>query len=275
MSKQKKMGLYETNKIVNIPAEDIMPNPAQPRKRFDSTALNELAESIRRYGILQPLVVRRQGRAYELVAGERRLKAAGIAGLNYVPCVILDVDTVDSSALALIENIHRCNLDFIEEAEAIYFLVTAYGLSQEEIAKKIGKSQSSVANKLRILKLPGELLYIIRENGLTERHARALLRVQGNEKRVAVLEQIIKQNMNVARTEEYIESILKEEGEKEPEPEKKAARPVYVLKDVRLFLNTISRGMNIMKRSGIEASCGRQETDTDIVVTITIPKESK
>lgn len=270
----KKNGLYETNRIVNIPAEDIMPNPAQPRKRFDSAALSELSESIRRYGILQPLVVRRKGKVYELVAGERRLKAARMAGMNYVPCVILDVDTVDSSALALIENIHRCNLDFIEEAEAIYFLVTAYGLSQEDVAKKIGKSQSSVANKLRILKLPGELLYIIREQGLTERHARALLRIPENEKRVAVLEQIIKQNMNVAKTEEYIDSVLNE-GEKCLKQKKTTAKPVYVLKDVRLFLNTISRGMNIMKRSGIEASCGQRETDTDIVVTITIPKESK
>ena len=273
MSKQKMDGLFETNKIIRIAVCDIIPNPSQPRKYFEPEALFELSESIREYGILQPLTVRRRGRGYELVAGERRLRAAKKAGLTHVPCVILDVDPLDSSALALIENLHRSDLDFIEEAEAIHFLITSYALSQEEVAKKIGKSQSAVANKLRILRLGGELLFVLRENGLTERHARALLRLPSEEARIAALEQMIREKMNVAKAEEYVETLLSEEGEnKRQEKKLSPVRSVYIIKDVRMFLNTITRGMNIMKKSGIEANYGQEETETDIVLTITIPK---
>jgi len=266
----KKHSLYETNRIVYLPVSDIQPNPAQPRRQFDPDALHELASSISVYGVLQPLTVRHCGRTFELVAGERRLRAAKLAGLHEVPCIILDVDTSESSVLALIENLHRRDLDFIEEAEGLSRLIRLYGLSQEEAAKKIGKSQSAVANKLRILKLPGEILYIIKEAGLTERHARALLRLETDEERIDALREIIKEGLNVAKAEEYIDSLINKKDE--PEPAKKPVRPIYVLKDVRLFLNTVNRGMNIMKQSGIAAEYGKNETDTDIVLTIKIPK---
>lgn len=271
MSKQKPSGLFETTKVVKLPVCDISPNPNQPRKHFDKASLTELSDSIKAYGILQPLAVRRIGRAYELVSGERRLKAAVMAGLTYVPCLILNADPTDSAILAIIENLHRSDLDFIEEAEAIYCLINTFKLSQEEAAQKIGKSQSAIANKLRILRLPGELLYIIRENGLTERHARALLRVSPD-MRVTALERIIRENMNVAKTEEYIDRLISGEEKEKPEKAPSPVRSIYVLKDVRLFLNTINRGMSIMKKSGIDASYGQSETETDIVLTITIPK---
>ncbi len=188
-----------------------------------------------------------------------------------MPCIILGVDAPESSILALVENLQRRDLDFIEEAEGFSRLVTQHGLSQETIARYVGKSQSAVANKLRLLKLSGEILYIIRESGLTERHARALLKLEGDEDKAAVLSTIIKKGLNVAQTEEYIETYLEQ---KEAPPEERA-RPIYVLKDVRLFLNTVARGVTMMKQSGIEAECGRDETESDIILTIRISKDGK
>lgn len=266
----KKRGIFETCHIVFVPVEDIKPNPSQPRKQFDREAIAELATSIKRYGILQPLSVRRKNKEYELVSGERRLRAAKLAGLTQVPCIVLGISDTDSSVLALVENLHRRDLDFIEEAEGLGRLIQEFGMSQEEAARKVGKSQSAVANKLRILKLPGEILYIIRQEGLTERHARALLRLKTDSDRVAVLKEIIDRGLNVARTEEYIEEFLNKK--EEPQVETKPSRPMYVLKDVRLFLNTVAKGMDMMKQSGIYAECGKSETGTDIILTIRIPK---
>lgn len=266
----RKNGIYESGRITYVKTENISPNPLQPRKIFDQESLKELAASIDKYGIIQPLTVRRRGRdCYELIAGERRLRAAKTLRLSKVPCIVLEVDKSDSSIIALIENLHRRDLDFIEEAEGIYHLINTFGLSQEETAKKLGKSQSAIANKLRILRLGGELLYIIRDAGLTERHARALLRLEDNQSRIMVLEKIINDGMNVARTEEYIDMLLSKSDEQEKLP---APKPIYVLKDVRLFLNTVSRGMTMMKESGIKAEYGKSETDTDIILTIKIPK---
>lgn len=273
MSLSKKRGLYETNRIIYLPINEILPNPDQPRKNFDPDGLKELAISIARYGVLQPLSVRRRGRSFELVAGERRLRASVLAGLQEVPCIILDIDVSDSSILALIENLQRRDLDFIEEAEGLNQLIRLYGMSQEDIARRIGKSQSSVANKLRILKLPKDILYTIREAGLTERHARALLRLPGNDLRAKALETILHEHMNVAAAELYIEGLL------EPQPPPKeptvAKGPAFRLKDVRLFLNTVNRSLDVMKRAGIDASCGTNETEQDIVLTIHISKKPK
>ena len=266
----KKRGLYESGRISYISVDSISPNPSQPRKQFDGDGIAELAGSIRRYGILQPLTIQRREGGFYLISGERRLRAAKLAGLSKVPCIILDVNDSESSVLALVENLHRRDLDFVEEAEGLSRLITDFGLSQEEAAAKVGKSQSAVANKLRILKLPREILTAILEAGLTERHARALLRIDDNDIRLLVLEQAIHCNLSVARTEELIDQILKGEN---PDTSKKRTPPVFVLKDVRLFLNTVSRGMWMMKQSGIDAEYGKDETDTHITLTIKIPKE--
>ncbi|MBQ3403914.1 MAG: ParB/RepB/Spo0J family partition protein [Oscillospiraceae bacterium] len=269
----KRHGLYESSRIVYIRTLDISPNPAQPRKSFDPDSLKELAESISRYGVLQPLSVHRNrdGYSYTLVAGERRLRAAKQAGLDEVPCVVLDVDRRESAILALIENLHRRDLDFIEEAEGLNNLIQVWGMSQDEAARRVGRSQSAVANKLRILRLPVDMLCTIREAGLTERHARALLRLP-DERRERALRHIIDEGLNVAGTERYIDELLAA-GEKRAEKGgKNSGRRIYVLRDVRVFLNTINRGMDIMRKSGIPAECGRSETDTDIVLTIKLPK---
>lgn len=268
----KKRGLFEAGKIVYLPVGEIAPNPDQPRKTFEPDALQELAGSIARYGVLQPLSVRRRPGGYELVSGERRLRAAKLAGLRDVPCIILDIGSQESSILALVENLQRKDLDFIEEAESLSRLVSQHGYRQEEVARLVGLSQSAVSNKLRLLKLPPALLLMMRDVGLTERHARALLRLEDAEDQTAAFSQIVRKNLNVAGTEALVDEWLQKKEQKRKNPPNK---PVYVLKDVRLFLNTLSRGMNIMQQSGIDASSTRDETDKEIILTIKIPKSSR
>jgi len=263
-----KSGLYESSVVTFLPVGEIRPNPSQPRKRFDDDSLLGLSESISRYGILQPLTVRRFGEKFELVAGERRLRAAKMADLAEVPCIILEVDDEEASILALVENLQRKDLDFVEEAEGLLYLIRHYTMSQEEAARRVGKSQSALANKLRLLRLSPEILSTIRENGLSERHARALLRLNSNEDQILALLEIVRRDMTVAKTEAYIESLLTQEKERSA----KRPRPIYIIRDVRFFLNTLTRGVDIMKRSGVDASVGKDETDTDIILTVKIPK---
>ena len=256
--------------VVWLPAEAIAPSPVQPRRHFDDTALEELSQSIRSYGILNPLTVRCCGRKYELVAGERRLRAAKLAGLREVPCILLDVNMEDAGLLALIENLQRRDLDFIEEAMGLSRLIRMFGMSQEEAARRIGKSQSAVANKLRLLKLPPDVLDKLRAYGLTERHGRALLRLGDENAQRMALETIAAHSMTVAAAEEYIEALLKtpeEKPEARPEP-----RRTLVLKDVRVFLNSLNRSLEVMKQGGIDAGVRREETEDSLILTISIPK---
>ena len=185
-------------------------NPNQPRKYFDPEAINQLAESIRQYGVLNPLTVRRTGEGYELIAGERRLRAAKQAGLLEVPCIVMAASEQDSSALALVENLQRRDLDFFEEAWGFKKLIDTFGLTQEEAARKVGKTQSAVANKLRLLKLSQENIRMIRDGGLTERHARALLRITEEKARLQATAYIIEHQFNVSRTEQYIDKLLEQ-----------------------------------------------------------------
>ena len=260
--------------IIYIRIDDISPSPVQPRKSFDSEALAELSESIRSYGILNPLTVRLRCGRYELVAGERRLRAAKLAGLREVPCILLDVNMEDASLIALVENLQRKDLDFIEEAEGISQLIRMFGMSQEEAARRIGKSQSAVANKLRLLKLPRDILDSLRENGLTERHGRALLRLPDPEVQREALGYIIDNGLTVAATDAYIDALLSA-PEELPAPEKPEPRRTFVLKDVRVFLNTLSRSIDLMKQGGIDAGMRREETEDSLILTISIPKNKQ
>ena len=261
----RRKGLYETGRVIYLHPDVLHPNPNQPRKRFSPDGLEELAASIREHGVLQPLTVRKVDGSFELVSGERRLRAARMAGLSEVPCIVIDVDGVCSSLLALVENLQRRDLDFLEEAMALDRLIHTYDLSQDEAARRIGKSQSAVANKLRLLKLSPRLLDRLRQNGLTERHARALLRLETEEQQWEVLEYVIDHHLTVAQTEAYIEARLTP-----PPPRKK--KPTFILKDVRLFLNTVTKGLSMMKDAGMNAEYGRQETEDAILLTIKIPK---
>ena len=257
--------------IIYLNTEDIYPNPVQPRKLFDDESLEELSRSIRDYGILNPLSVRIRGSRYELVAGERRLRAAKLAGLREVPCILLDVNMEDASLIALVENLQRRDLDFIEEANGINQLIRMFGMSQEEAARRIGKSQSAVANKLRLLKLPRDVLEGLRENGLSERHGRALLRLPEPEQQREALMYIVDNGLNVAAADAYIDALLSRPAE-EPEPEKPEGRRTFILKDVRVFLNTLSRSIDLMKQGGIAAGVRREETEDSLILTISIPK---
>ena len=257
-------GLFSSGRVLWLPAGALKPNPDQPRQHFAQDGLEELAESIKVHGILQPLSVRCTDGGYVLVSGERRLRAARLAGLREVPCIVVEVDELSSSLLALVENLQRRDLDFWEEARALDKLIRTYHLSQEEAARRIGKSQSAVANKLRLLKLSPALLEKLRSAGLTERHARALLRLEDEPARSAALDRIIAAGLTVAQTEAYIESLL------HPAPPKR--KPTYLIRDVRLFLNTVSRAMQVMQGAGIPAQCDRQDTDDAVLLTIRIPK---
>lgn len=261
--------------ILYLRTDEIAPNPTQPRKSFDDEALQELSDSIRQYGVLNPLTVRLRCGEYELVAGERRLRAAKLAGLREVPCILVDASMEDASLIALVENLQRRDLDCVEEATALRQLIGMFGLSQEEAARRIGKSQSAVANKLRLLRLPADVLEALRSGGLSERHGRALLRLTTADRQREAMQYILDNDLNVAATDAYIERLLtepEEPGPEEAEEDKPAPRRTFVLKDVRVFLNTLSRSIEVMKQGGIAAGMKREETEDSLILTISIPK---
>ena len=265
--KLQRKGEFLSTRVQYIPLGRIRPNPQQPRRSFDEEGLAELAASIRSCGILQPLTVRRAGDGYELVAGERRLRAARIAGLREVPCLVAQVGEEDSALLALMENLQRRDLDCWEEAQAIARLISRYGLSQEEAARRLGRAQPTVANKLRLLRLPEDVRALLRENGLTERHARALLRLQDPEVQRRAAGDMVRRGMNVAQAEAYIDRLV---AAKQVQPPRR--RPTYIIKDVRLFLNSVDRGLRLIREAGVDARTERQETEDAIILTIRIPR---
>lgn len=270
----KRSGRIERSSITYLPVDAIYPSTVQPRKRFEQEALAELSESIAQYGVLNPLTVRRRGTSYELVAGERRLRAATLAGLREVPCIVVDANMEDASLIALVENLQRRDLDFVEEAEGIAQLISLFGMSQEEAARRLGKSQPSIANKLRLLRLPKDVLDTLRDDNLTERHGRALLRLPGEGAQRAALHEMVAQRMNVSAAEAYVEELLAAPPVVETSEELQSRRrTMFVLKDVRVFLNTLAHGLDMMKQGGIDADLQKHETDTELVLTISIPKQ--
>ncbi|MBQ8249601.1 MAG: ParB/RepB/Spo0J family partition protein [Clostridia bacterium] len=253
--------------------ERIFPNPNQPRRKFDDETIIRLADSIRRYGILQPLTVRRIesegvfGSLFEIVAGERRLRAAKLLGLQEIPCIILKVDSKKSAELAIIENIQRENLNLFEQASAIASLIDMYGLTQEEVARQLSTSQSFVANKLRILRLTVPEREKILKYGLTERHARALLRISSAEDRLRIIEYISVHSLNVAATEAYIDRFLTENASaRKPRSPRK-----IVLKDIRIFYNSVDRAISVIKQAGIKVESERIDEENATVLTIRVP----
>ena len=249
-----------------LPIDIIHPNPYQPRTHFDQRALEELCASVKSFGILQPITVRRLGGTYELVAGERRLRAAKMAGLTSVPAVIVNLDEEDSALIALLENLQRCDLTFLEEAEGYENLMRLHGLTQEQIAQKIGKTQSAVANKLRLLRLPSIVKKKIREYNLTERHARALLRLGDDCKLQAeTVERIAARGLNVSQTEQWIEKLLKEK-------QKGENRPLHLMNhSLKLAANTLRQAVRMMTDSGIHAILKEKRTEGYIEYIITLP----
>ena len=251
----------ETGRVIFLPARSIRPNPAQPRRTFDEGALTELTDSIRHHGVIQPLSVRRVGGGYELIAGERRLRAAQAAGLGEIPCIVMTMDDTESGLVALVENLQRQDLDFLEEAMGISRLLRTQNLSQEQAARMLGKSQSAIANKLRLLRHSPEVLAAIKRGNLSERHARALLRLGSEPEKMRAIETITALGMSVSRAEQYIEGLLL--GDRKNTP---------VRVNLGGFLNNLTQSLARIQSAGIPAVSERKETEDKIVLTITIPK---
>ncbi len=262
----------EYGRIHTVAVERICANPAQPRKHFEDAAILRLADSLRQYGMLQPLSVRRimseeemEGGLFQLVAGERRLRAAVMIGMTHVPCLIINADSKRSAELAIIENIQRENLNMFEQANAIAALIRIYDMTQEQIAERLSCSQPYIANKLRILRLTAYERELILKAGLSERHARAFLRISDEKKRAAVIETVALRGLTVAATEEYVDRMLA--GSAAPRGRRKGA-----IRDLRLFYNSVDRALEILNSAGIPATSRKNDGENEITLTITIPK---
>lgn len=262
--------LKNENKISDIPIIKIRPNKAQPRKVFNEEDLNALSQSIAENGILQPLTVRKVSTTeYELIAGERRLRASVMAGLRKVPCIVIKCSEKESAVYALLENLQRSDLGMFEEARGVSRLIRRYGLTQQEAAVKLGKTQSTIANKLRLLRLTYEEQEWIENAGLSERHARALLKLGDEGARREALSKIISENLNVQQSENLINLMLNSS----PKNKKKQGTSKAVIKDVRIFVNTINKAIDTMRLAGIDAQSDKTDTDNFIEYTIRIPKK--
>lgn len=249
-----------------IPTAEIQPNPEQPRRDFSYEKLLELAQSIGENGLLHPVTVTFRDGVPVLVAGERRLRAAKIAGIREIPCIELEAEGVQRALLTLVENLQRQDMNCFETAEGMHRLIDTYGLTQEEAANRLGCSQPTIANKLRLLRLPPEERSAIIGAGLTERHARALLRIEDEELRRVALGRIIEGRLTAAQSDKLVDDFLKGKI--------KRKRPLPVVRDVRLFFNTVNHAVETMRRSGIEARSEKNETEDYIEYVVRIPKPS-
>jgi len=260
------------NKIYNLPVEMVLPNPFQPRRHFEPMALVDLATSIKQHGLMQPICVRIIADGYELIAGERRLRATKLAGISTIAAIIVDITDAESAILAMVENLQRQNLNYIEEAEGFYFLISKHSMTQDDLARKLGKNQSTIANKLRLLKLPGRVKKTLIESGLSERHARALLVImkdrspaQAEQLMAEVVEKIIQNDMTVQKTEEYIEKMLNFQKKMVAKRNIKAH-----IRDIRIFTNTIKQAVDIMQDSGVNATYDVEEKQDGCVITVQV-----
>lgn len=258
--------MEKINDVIFVNVDDIRKNPNQPRKNFDEKAIEDLAKSIEKVGVIQPINLRKVGSYFELIAGERRLLATIKAGFDKIPAVVIDVSDHQSAVLALIENVQREDLDFIEEAYAYKTLISKYTITQKEVASRVGKSQSTVSNKLRLLKLEDSLLEKISKNGLTERHARALLKIKEYDIQDDVLNRVIKQELNVKQTDVLVDKVINKHKE-----EKKRKNIKFKINS-SIYVNTIKKAFQTIIDTGIDAKYEKEDKGDHIEVRIHIPK---
>lgn len=258
----------DINRVVELPVSAISPNPNQPRLIFDDYELSQLAVSIQQNGILQPITVRQIGEAgeaaYELIAGERRLRAAKLINMEFIPAIVMKMDDEKSSIVAIMENIQRSDLNYIEEAFAIRHLIEHFGITQEETAAKLGVAQSTVANKLRLLKLSDEEKALVLRYRLNERQARALLRLP-EEQRMPAIQQISALQLNTMQTDRYVDEQLA------GKTEKKQQKIIYRIKGVRIYINTFNKAIQSMRDAGIDCHAEKNKTDDFIEYKVRIP----
>ena len=268
--------IEEFKKVVrDIAVDDIIIGHGRFRTQFDTESMHALADSIRQHGIIEPLIVRFENGLYYLIAGERRLRAAELVGLKSVPCISVAATQIESAVITIIENLHREDLNMFEEAAAIRSLIELGSMTQEMCAKRLSVSQSYIANKLRLLRLSEDEKEAIVRCQLTERHARALLRINSENERREILSIIIERQMNVASAEEYIESILCAESraaEIKAKPDRSEQRHKLIIKDLRLFYNSIDHAVDVIKKCGIPVESTRKETDSGTLISILLPK---
>jgi len=257
-------------RVINLPIESIRPNPYQPRKHFDAISLKELSASIAEFGVIQPISVRRVDDGYEIIAGERRFRAAEDIGLKEIPAIIMNADNNKSALMALLENLQREDLCFFEIAEGYQKLIREQGMTQDDLARKLGKSQSTVANKLRLLRLSPRVKKIIRDFSLTERHARALLNISDEEVQLTAVKAICRQRLNVQQSEELIRQLLSEEKKC---PNQKVKIPV--VKDVRIYTNTVKKALDIMRENGADVDMQKKDFDWGVEYVIKVKTEKK
>lgn len=254
-------------KIQAIDIEKIAANPFQPRKVIEHEKIEELAQSIKAAGLIQPIVVRRIAGGYQLVVGERRLLACKRLGWQKISAAIKIMSDHDMAALALIENLQRENLNYIEEAMGYVQLIEQFKLTQEALAKKVGKSQSTIANKIRLLKLSEPVRDMLLENSLTERHARALLKIEDEAGQIAMINEIVKGSLKVSEAENKIAATEQRAGLKK----ERAKKPI--IRDMRIVLNTIRRSLKLLNASGIKPEITEKIEDDYLEVKIVLTKE--
>lgn len=260
----------KTEQIRELRIESIRPNPYQPRQYFDSFQLEELAQSIKEFGVIQPVIVREKGNYYELIAGERRIRASLSLGKKTIPAIIKNLSNQEMAEIALIENLQREGLNFLEEAEGYLRLISEFNLTQEEVARRVGKSQSAIANKLRLLKLSPTIREKLDLEVITERHARALLRLLSTELQALALEEIYKKGLNVRETEAFIaEQLALQEKALKNNKEKHIVR---IFTDIRLYLNTLRSAVAAIKEAGLKVNMLEKDHDNHIEVLIKIYK---
>lgn len=264
----------DPKKITYISINHIRPNPYQPRRKFEQNALEELSHSIKEYGVIQPINVRKVSfNNYELVAGERRLRASDMAGLKEIPCIIVECNEDDSAIMALIENLQREDLGYMEEAEGYRNLIKDHGLTQEELAQKIGKSQSTIANKIRLLKLPVMVKKMLADHNLTERHARALLKLHDEQIQLKVLQKVCEKELNVKKTEDLVQKAL--DRYSDPAAFENGKKITRSIKDIRIFVNTIRQAVDMMKKSGVNAKAAQIDRGEFVEFIVRIPKKEQ
>ncbi|KQL57283.1 MULTISPECIES: nucleoid occlusion protein [Bacillaceae] len=266
--------LIENEEVKQIPVEDIVPNRFQPRTVFDEERITELAQTIRTHGIIQPIVVRIREEKYEIIAGERRFRAVSSLGWETIPAIIKEFNDSQTASIALIENLQREGLTAIEEATAYAKLIEIHQLTQESLAQRLGKGQSTIANKLRLLNLPKKVQDAILNRLISERHARALIGLKGNnEAHELILEQIISEQLNVKQTEERVQQFLYPNLEEKDEPKKKKATRKSYPKDMRIAMNTIRQSVDMVMKTGLKVDTDEEDNDEFYQFTIRIPKK--
>jgi ParB family chromosome partitioning protein len=261
---------YHPSEVIDLQVDDIQPNRFQPRTIFNEEKIEELAQTIHTHGMIQPIVVRKLGEGgFEIIAGERRWRAVQLLEWDEIPAIIRDMSDTETASVALIENLQREELTVIEEAKAYKQLLDMHSLTQEALAQRLGKNQSTIANKLRLLNLPEAVQEALLQKLITERHARALIKLKDEKKQLEILEQIVENELNVKQTEEKIASLSIKEPKKRKRPQLKG-----INKDIRIAMNTIRQSLSMVSDTGLKVESDEEELDDYYQITIKIPKDN-